>query len=237
MATQQMASEERLNAVKISLILPDVNSEKVLYDDTSVNFIFYYKNLTIYTSTTIIVKPIKQENGIVYKESGKRVRYIIRKKNENYGYLFDSLTAGAFVEKVSIDSFLETSLVFNYNTLFHLRDSLKFDRKIGDIENISGDVYRVTMATVKERASDDYDSTYYYFDKTVKQLPFSFSPDVENEYGMTLFRIELVSREAYNKKVKAVLPRHSITFILEPYNSKKEDQIKAFCNHFLSRRF
>lgn len=187
---------------------------------------YYVLNDTVgiiyYDDFTIIKIPITEQTSIVNSEDNGRIvetilnsqiknEYFIYQNKKGYGLLFQSLN-DSLPEKFPIDSILNTWTFKNWKFFNEDLDSLVFTKS-----EFNGDTKQTWVPTMKPDLSYA-DSTYLFFSKSLNNLPFSFSPELDRVHNSKLYKVKMIYN-SITDDANTTIPRREYLFEIKKSNT------------------
>jgi hypothetical protein len=196
---QKVVSKNSHQAIKFTWLIQSVNNNGEVFDliKDSVSMFFhnYYTLYQLpYTKSYFKGHMDKDYNEIDNKlvRVDTAYRYLIYKEKDKFGYQFDSVDFKK-PEKVNIDTFGINRLWKDFIFFQKKLDTL-VEKQIDSNGNIVLEKY-----IYKHRYGDSYaDTIYYYFNKSMKGVRFSFSPVMDSLSDSKLVKVRYI----YNKVPK-----------------------------------
>ncbi|MFN4286741.1 MAG: hypothetical protein ACK4E8_12365 [Lacibacter sp.] len=180
--------------------------------------IYHYRDYAIYM---IPIRGIFQRNDSMIHEE-KKFKYFFFNKHEKYGYLFKSLQSDEFEANLNIDSFL-----------FKRAYAAKFDNKNKTLVSRQTDTAtKISLNTyIPQEISDDYqyDTIYFYHDKSLNNIEYTFSRVLDSIERKKLFKVRILYNSKYLKQYQKFMPKREMSFeIKKGVSIDSNEMIKTF---------
>ncbi len=212
------------NVTKIYLTfnMPVVKLDGELINVEDSLCIYYYKNYVLYQLPNHF--SLENENKVILQEI--RYNYFIYRKNDKYGYEFNSLN-DSVGEKRVVDSLLSKKAFFNTNFYDKKTDSLI---KILQYSKANTLLY-IYVPKVK------YDETYgdtllLYFTKKLKNVDYTFSKELDSSTNLKLYEIKLLYNKGYSTTYNITLPKREFRFAINELSVNNPQEVKSFCERY-----
>lgn len=175
---------------------------------------------------SVSIASLNKEGDVISEELKTTLvfSYFLHKEKEISGLMYDSVNAGTYSEKLLVDSVLSKHA---FKGGFNCLDNNK--KKIAVVEE--GD-YSIETYIPAIKNSSSYDTTYLYFSKELKDLKYSFSPELDRERHAKLFRIKHVRNPVMSAEGKTLVPRIEYLFDLKRMKVGNEKPLKNLVNRF-----
>lgn len=212
------SQDNEIKAYKISKIGPVFDNDlKITGYDTTVDFVYYYKDLKIYSRLVPVENIIF--GTVVSTEHYERV--FVHQSDSLYGYLNDS-AMNIHHERQHIDSASLSKTYFN-NAIeqdFKALIILPLQQNLRINEQVFKDVYLITS-----RLDTTVKSTWTLtFSDDFKNHPVSISHYMDSIKSSKLIEIRSDEPEHFIKKYSKIMPRFYFIFrfdLISDFNSKK----------------
>lgn len=213
-------SKEEIKGIRLSGYF-DVFSEEdeKVYVLEGTNDIFFYKNLELYKKEGVFVDAQNMEHVVFNYWVYNRQTKIGRKydwKNPKIGIVFN------------VDSFLfrnafATAKLYNKNDMKFIRST----------KNSSADPYVDTYLELNKQAHYSFpDTTHFYFDDRLVNIPYSFSTELDSLRKSKVTRVlQIFSADDKSKHV-ALRKKRVYDFRFEQINEFDQKTILAFFESF-----
>ncbi len=196
------------------------------YEDSS--FVIFNKEYLIFKRPIISTSEVFHGNQRTFARTDTLNQYIAYKRGDAFGIKYDTL--GAPPRKIPVDSFLVQQTT-NGNKLYdNSNDRLFSSRTVGNV-----DIVTYIPQTRLRRGTSD--SIYFYFDKRLKDIPYSLSKELDSLSNSKMYKAVYV----YNKKAKDdVLPfdqaRREIVMEIRMANISPHKEIDLVLKRFVRER-
>jgi len=168
----QQVSNNKMNAVKILADFPTMSERGEILRVRDSLYIIYYKDYIIYKIGVPRSKDIQwvNEEGDVIKRMELRnwydYRYYVRKRNEQKGYYFDSLSAPQY-KMMNVDSLARKKITIKQAAIYTESDSL--------IASFTGDDGKLSETYIRKRTDNPLvaDTMFFVYDAKVTGIDFS----------------------------------------------------------------
>lgn len=189
--------------------------------------ISYFNDLILYQipygfdSSIFIKKHDTMEEKIVKEEV--RYRFFVYKAGRPTGYRFNSIEARD-PQLFSVDSFLNAKAFASALFYDKLNDSLVKTEIIEKTDIL------IERYIPRIRYDDTYsDSSYLYFSRNMKNIPFTLSPFLDSTRKEKLLRVVLVYNPVAKGKYEFDVPRRQLDFeIKESFLTNPKEMIDLF---------
>jgi hypothetical protein len=225
---------KQINGIRLSVKIQLVSTENFslsTFEDSME--IYYYNNLVLYqfNHPYDIRKVTFDTSGNFMHENiiqeGIRNSYFIYQKGDLYGFRYDSITAQTS-HRFLVDSFLNKKLSHREETFDVSDDSLVDAKKVHG----SYDLFEKYIPKIK--LDETYpDSSYYYYNRKMNGIDYSFSKTLDQEKNMKLCRIIFVYNPLRSKKYTQELPRREVRLAIEELPVANSKEILAFFERHL----
>lgn len=199
-ACMSQKNPESLKEIRLDIlypVLPDgEDSLRNLYDTV---WIQYLGDEVLYFFPAYRIEEIDGE----VKSFTRDPNYFLFHKDSVYGYFIKHLDTTAIPERVRVDSIRSNRGFHNeYRTKGMKYVKTSWYTKYRFTEKYEYDGQNPNM----------YDSVYYSFDKTMNELPYSFSLGLDSIKGARMFRAQVIFNEKFHQNYKKTLPRIEYSF-------------------------
>lgn len=186
-------------------------------------------NTTIYrlpSYHSVSTANLNKEGGVISEELKTTLvfSYFLHKEKEISGLMYDSVNAGTYSEKLLVDSVLSKHA---FKGGFNCLDNNK--KKIAVVEE--GD-YSIETYIPAINVSSSYDTTYLHFSKKLKDLKYSFSPELDRDRNSKLFRIKHVRNPVISPEGKTLVPRIEYSFDLKRMKVENKNPLQSLIDRF-----
>lgn len=154
--------------------------------------IIYSQGLLIYEVNSINYKVVKSTkvgkdiNNEVVPTSDTTFKYFVLKSKDNFGFMYDSLSMSCIGKKFHLDSLLN-QLGINVENMKIF--SLNLGKPTSK-ENIGK--FKTLEKYFTKTNAEDADSIYRYFDGELKNVNFSFAPQLDKSRNSKLYKTQLI---------------------------------------------
>jgi hypothetical protein len=211
---------------KIELVKPG-NGELVSFKDSVIIYkqgvytVYKHPVLNIVTNAVMNKAQDTVREDIV--EQSVTYRYIIYKRNNTYGFLYDSLNT-IKPKRISIDSFKNVTLLPTFPYIIPkaiLVSSLKHDE-----ESV------LTEKRIPEKIIDPTypDTCYYSYTNKFKNAPYSFSKMLDSTRKLKLYKVVFRFKRIEKGKYPAAIPEREYYFELR--KAKEAPEIPKLIEDF-----
>ena len=158
--------------------------------------------------------------------------YFVYIQDEQYGSYYNNIDdlGGS---KLKVDSLLNVTKT-KINGFEPLTDSIWKLTGKGKLSN--GLIFEKYGAIHKINASI-FDTIYYFFDKELNNVSYSFSPLLDSIKAMKLCKVRLIYNQNFSQKDDAMLPEREFTFSMSPTNEKMPKPIMEMLERFKKQKF
>lgn len=153
------------------------------------------------------------DSGIVFTDDESPVlkmnfNYIVINRNDSSAMFYSSDSSKTVGQLINGDSAFRKQVPALLNIVDSKIDKLSY--------RIEGSDY-LTEAYIPVVKPDESfsDSTVLKYSKTMGNVPFSFSKDLDLKAGMKLYSVRFVTVQQLNTKTKVVIPQHEFSFSIE----------------------
>ncbi len=211
----QIKGNENVNKVNIVYKVPvlfSADSIGLVFDSS---FIYSYKQFKIYEAPTV---EQSYEDNTLISESLESY-FFGYDTNYSFGFYAKYLSDTLQTNRLSVDSFLKDRP--DGRTMDNILELSSFSRELKLNFNELMKVYRIN--------NPFYDSVFFYYNNTLKHLPFSFSKRLDSVYDSKLYKIETTFKRDTSKNALAFNKFRTATWILqEPKDFKNKAEILGF---------
>lgn len=170
--------------VAVTFRLPIKHSDTLIESYSSTFYKTNYKDVIIYE---LPYRETFQINGILQKDTIKYSFFLFH-LNDKTGIYFDSLNTNN-ISKKNVDSLLKTSAL----------KSLNLDTVFSIISDSKNEIINKNTFVKKAKINDPgYDSVYFYFNKALLNLNFSFSQKLDSIHNSKLFKVDFIMKKSNN---------------------------------------
>lgn len=213
----QNYGSEYINKFILTYNLPVVKLTGELQNVTDKLIIYTKNDLTVYAFPYHY--SIDDGNKLIFEEI--KFKYFMFKKNELFGYYFDSLKSQN-PRKMNVDSLLNEKAFKANNFYDSINDSLII--KIKKQENIP----LIEKYIPKIRYDFSYpDTTIFYYSNKLKNLNYSFSKDLEKKNNHKISKVRMIYNEYFEEQYRMELPKREFLFELKEDRIKREDPVES----------
>lgn len=217
-----------IKAFKISKIGPIFDNDlKIKGYDTTVDFVYYYKDLKIYSRLVPV-------DNIVFGKvmsTGHYERVFVHQSDSSYGYLTDSVMNIHHIRQ-HIDSGSYSKTYFNNAiendfkglNIFSFQQNLRINNhEFKDIYLISSPLDTTVKSTWTLTYSDDF-----------KNHPISISHYMDSIRSSKLIEIRSDEPERFIKEYNKTMPKYHLIFRLDPIIDFDSNKILKYFNEYLA---
>jgi hypothetical protein len=195
--------------------LPIVNlSGEMKYIKGNITF-YYAKEYTVYKLPTYDL----DDEGI-NKITNNSYNFFVVKNNESIGYIYDTLIWDNLIKrnnrifnksnwrKINADSTLKGRGFIDFNVYnLVMQSKLAYSKTENNINSL------IRVYTPTKIIDESYnDTTFLYFSKSLKNIVFSFSRQLDSVENLKLVKIRLLSNEKFSQQYKIILPKREFVF-------------------------
>lgn len=203
--------------------LVDPSGGNISHINDSVTF-FYYDDLTIYRiprlTDVFIIKSNKDDaDTATLVSSKKNYMYYAYRKGTVFGLMCDSLSV-LNPYKVSVDSFLTQRAFKNFP--FYDTDRYRL------IEIMKADNLTTAKFVPKVKSPTHSDTAFYYFDKSLKDVDYSFSRKLDSTMNSKVYKVRYLYNAVRNEEGTVVSPKREMIFHLKKTNRKLDKKFFEF---------
>ncbi len=211
--------KDGIRGVKITSTFPFIDGKgKLVYYDTSVVKIYYYQDKIIYNSSYHF--NYTPENFMIRADE-IRYYFFVYTKGMQHGLLFDKHKS-AFGIKVLADSMVKKEWCNNIDIYSNFKKS-----EVNEIYHTqnedSGTISK--MYNFKLKTDTAFNGTVLYgFTNKMKNIPYSFSKELDSLNNMKLYKVNIVNNSRYIKEYNLQLERMEEMYSIEniPILNSKE---------------
>ncbi len=182
---------------------------------------YFYKNVEVTELSYLRMHTIRKKGKTDSSATYHITKYFIRKTGDEYGRVFDSLTA-LNSSKAAYDSIIIAK------SILQLQKNQIYEKIIHEYKpagaTITGiEKYIPVVKTGPEMA----DSINFYFsdDPVLKNIPFSFSSTADSSHAAKLIKIEII----YHNPTR----EGKVVYMLSPMAVRDEKIIKEFAEEYM----
>lgn len=202
--------------IRLTYTMPLGNWDASLQDFTSSYEVYYYNEMTMYkfpfTYDSVVNGELKLEE--------KRFSYFVFRKDSTYGKLLIPQRPDISNRRLRVDSVLHGKLF--ETILFDTLAKIKADSSFVDREKNTIKIYKFPV-----RANDLIDYTVYlYYTEKLKDIPETFSKEMDQQNRAKLFRI----RGIPGKALKPGLPVHEVLYEMSEIEIANKEQLFNYFN-------
>jgi hypothetical protein len=217
------------------VLLASKNPQKSKYQ--KVRFSMTIPSVRPYSNGYIVVKPVTEnvisgqgcvihevehyetfeEDGVLMKDTTYYDMYVYQ-NGKPYGYMVKSFS-DSFQKRIPLDSIIGVR-TFKITDVAHgIKNTL-----LAEVAQI--DAYR----TVRKYAVEDaaYDSAYYYYDKRLVDIGYSYSPTFDSAYQSKLYRVDFILKKQFRERDATGKDFKMNTVELELLTVENEQVLDAF---------
>jgi len=163
------------------------------------------------------IRIVYRDQKILYEFFRKRVfetDEVVQNEHEYFVYNKDSLNGFLFhdppdtVQMLRIDSMIKEKGMGGIKMQIGVNDSLVSE--LSERESVI-----VNKFVPKYNTPKYFDTTVFYFDKSLSDVSFSFSQKMDSLGKGKLFRVRLIQNEEINKDLKLLIPRREYYFEIQ----------------------
>lgn len=207
--------QERAEPIAIELI---INYPISTYVENNQTKLYVYKDtISIYFYKSYILYQLSKARQFETDESiGGSESYFIYKTGELLGLYIPNISALSKGEKMRVDSFLtqkgyksqdfELPPTSSWKLVYNLRKTTSVIQKFEPKK--------------KDTSLTSPDAIYYYFDRSLSGIPYSFSKKLDSIYSMKLDRVRLCFDKKYSTEQRKIIPAREFSFELRRFNLK-----------------
>ncbi len=162
-----------------------------------------------------------------YKKIEASEPYFIYRDKNHYGFYFTSLNDSAHGKKMSVDSI--------YCLHYPKMSSCNIQEMGYELSEqiTSKDSALLQKYVAANRLGEGYpDSVYYYFSKSLGDIPYSLSPKRDSIQKMKLVKVELLYKELLLTKLKKIIPKREASVEVRSLPIKNPKEIIALFEKF-----
>ncbi len=178
--------------------------------DNSLRIAFYKEyRIHVYPRITQYNKEVKDATGKTIDEVAYRLdttyTYIVSMKGNNLGLKYSSLIdPNSRGKRFNLDSLNRANGLYSSN--FKVYNAPRLGDPIEVIRNDGGKVILERFLVPKEK--NNYpDSIYRYYDETLKEIDFSFIPELDQKHNSKLVRVSMVFNPIAKGLYAIAIPR------------------------------
>lgn len=196
------------------------NGEVTYYPDTIP--IFYFKNYVMYNVPRTKTFSL---NGELIREEFIFDSFVFESGNK-FGFFFREGEDSSKPAKLNVDSFLferayRSGFEFDFSDLTLVE---KTENKQGVTENY-----------IPKAGTQGFDSLTLSFDKSYKNVLFSFNPRLDSSRESKLVRISMIFGESYSEEYNMKLPRRDFKFEIKKYQIRDPQRVKILIQNLVTR--
>ncbi len=198
--------------------------------------IIFYNNLIVikefYESYTAIKNSYAGDTLLT--ELGQPLEkyfYLIYDSTKQFCFRVDSLNINTTFKSLKLDSVLKQKLPFQFTNMYNLIKNTTVE-----ISNLQlNDTTKVYYNARKIKPDPSFcDSVYYYYSTSeyVKNVPFSFAPELDSLKNRKLFKIQILYNENKNGRTEYEKIAKEFLFEMKPINLPEELMVKNLLDSF-----
>lgn len=219
------SQQNRVNKICFYRNIPLVSTQDgVLQNVFDSAAIYNYNDYILYEQPALYTKFYNNKliKDTVYNQ------YFIFSKKDSFGYWFDSLTAKKEFNIMSLDSFYFTHSFLNDMKLYQKNN----DRKLSS-DTLKNGIEVVETYIPKAKIDDSYpDTSIFYFSENLKNIPYSFSKELDSIKQSKIYRTQLIYNEMKSNKYALTIPRREFLFEFKEAEAFDEKKIIEFINRY-----
>ncbi len=217
-----------ITAFKISKIGPVFdNDTKITGYDTTVDFVYYYKDLKIYSRIVPVYNIVF--GTLMSTEHYERV--FVHQSDSIYGYLTDSaMNIHHLRQHIDSGSYSKTYFNNAIENDFKALNTLPLQQNLRINEQVFKDIYLITSrldTTVKSTWTLTYSDNF-------KNHPISISHYMDSIRSSKLIEIRSDEPERFIKEFNKTMPRFYFIFRFEPITDFDSKKIKKYFDDYLA---
>jgi len=186
-------------------------------------YVSYFKQYVLYELP--YHKTHEINNELVY--DSVKFEYFILNSKRDYGYLIKSENDSFSHFNIRKDSILNTRAYFYFDTL--KKEDLFREMTMKKEDKISVGKEKEIHKYIFDHYF--YDSAYFYFDKSLKQIKFSFSKSLDSTYDSKLYKMQMFIKHNKSQDTISALKDfyiNSFEIIKEPVSEEVKKLFKRY---------
>ena len=216
--------KNKITGIRMTSTFPKMSMEgKLLFYDTMVANIYYYKNQSLYSLEYSLYTP---DQDIWIEKPERIVPYYFGFTNgKEKGLLFD--TSARFpVVLTPVDSFLKQQWVQRMDIYTNMQKAEL--ATLSEKKDSNAGIYTRTFSFKMLADSNWKGIITHYYSKNYNDIPYSFCRQCDSTMNMKLYRAEIINFGRYLVNEKMNIDRIDQLFLIEKLSDIKEKELLPF---------